>query len=240
MKTKLSIILFGAFFAFSLTSVQAQDTRIGLKGGAALYTTTGSISAFGTSIEEKSDPHFGFAAGLFVEKPFSDIISGQFEVLYVQKGGKDELDDTDFEDAEIEDGNLTLSYIDVPVMVKVNVPVEGNVSPFLYGGGFAGYLLDAQAESGGESIDEEGFELKDLLKDINYGFVLGGGVSFGKISLDIRYDMGLANIFDSESDLIQDLLDEFGDVEGGDEIQDLLDGIEITTSGFLFTLGVSF
>lgn len=189
---------------------------------------------------KKSDPHFGFAAGLFVEKPFSDIVSGQFEVLYVQKGGKDELDDADFEDAEIEDGNLALSYVDVPVMVKVNVPLEGNVSPFLYGGGFAGYLLDAQAESGGESIDEEGFELKDLLKDINYGIVLGGGVSFGKISLDIRYDMGLANIFDSESDLIQDLLDEFGDVEGGDEIQDLLDGIEITTSGFLFTLGVSF
>lgn len=238
MKTNLSIILFVAFFAFSFNVAQAQDTRIGLKGGATLYTTTAGVSAFGASIEEKSDPKLGFAAGLFVEKPFSDIISGQFEVLYVQKGGTGDTDDAEFDDVEIQDGGLTLSFVDVPVLLKANIPLDGDVQPFVYGGPFAGYLLDASAESGGESFDE--VEIKDLLKDVNFGLVFGGGVSFGKISLDIRYDLGLANIFDSESELIQDLLNEFG--EGGDteEIQGLLDGIEITTSGLLFTVGFSF
>lgn len=238
MKTNLSVIFLAAFFAFSCNKAQAQDTRIGLKGGAALYTTTRSLSAFGTSIEQKSDPHFGFAAGLFVEKPFSDLVSGQFEVLYVQKGGKDEVADSEIEDAASEAGSLTLSYADVPAMLKINIPLDGNVRPFLYGGDFAGYLLNAQAKSGGESVDE--IDITDLLTEINYGIVLGGGVSFGNISLDLRYDMGLANIFDSESTIIQELLEEFGDVEGGEEIQELLEGMEITTSGLLLTLGISF
>ncbi|MDX1640608.1 MAG: porin family protein [Balneolaceae bacterium] len=236
MKTNLSIILLTAIFAFSLSmDARAQDTKFGLKGGAALYSTTASVSGFGESIEEKSGQRFGFAAGLFIESPFSDIVSGQIEALYVQKGGKDDL-----EDAEVEDGDLTLSYVDVPVMIKANIPLDGNVQPFVYGGGFAGYLLDAQAESDGQSVEEEGFELKDVLKDVNYGLVFGGGVSFGNISVDIRYDLGLANIFDSESDLIQELLNEFGETDEIQEIEQLLDGIEITTSGLQFTVGISF
>lgn len=235
MKNRMITICLAAMIAGSFSLAQAQDTRFGLKGAGALYTTTASISAFGESIEEQSDSKTGFAAGLFIEKPFSDIFSGQIEALYVQKGGKDDL-----AEADVEDGDLTLSYFDLPVMLKVHVPVDGNISPFVYGGGFAGYLFDAQAESGGVSVEDEGVELRDLLADINYGLVVGAGISFGSISIDARYDIGLANIFDSDSDLIRDLLEEFEGEEGFEEIEQLLDGIEVTTSGFQIALGISF
>lgn len=235
MKNKILTICLTVIFISVSTGAHAQDSRFGLKGGATLYSSTASISAFGESIEEESESKIGFAVGLFVEKPFSDLISGQLEALYVQKGGKD-----DVAEADLEDGDLTLSYIDVPAMLKINVPLDGDISPFVYGGGFAGYLLDAQAESDGVSAEDEGIEIKDLLSDINYGLVFGAGVSFGMLSVDIRYDLGLANIFDSDSDLIQELLEEFEGQEGSQEIEQLLDGIEITTSGFQFTLGISF
>jgi len=229
-------VIIVAFLALNISLAQAQETNIGLKGGAALYSTTLSFSGFGESLDETSDMRTGFAAGLFVEKPFSDIVSIQFEGLFVQKGGKDEVEQADV-DVDVEDGDLTLSYVDVPVMLKVNIPLDGNIKPFLYGGGFAGFLIDAEAEADGQSAGDAGIEIKDLLEDLNYGAVFGGGVSFGKISIDIRYDLGIANIFDKDSDFINELIDEAGDeLDGLDGLDELLDGIEITTSG----LGVTF
>lgn len=239
-KNRIPVIIV-AFLAFSISMAQAQDARFGLKGGAALYSTTASISALGFSEEETTDFRMGFTAGLFIEKSFSDLISGQVEGLYVQKGGKDEVSGEDF-DAGVgtSDGDLLLTYIDIPVMLKINIPLESNVSPFLYGGGFAGYLLDASAEANGQSAEDEGVEIKDLLTDLNYGAIFGAGITFGAFTLDIRYDLGLANIFDKDSDLINDLKNEFGDVEGIEQLDELLDGIEITTSGLMVTAGISF
>lgn len=241
MNKNLTAICIAAVFAISFTiEAQAQqESRVGLKGGLTMYSTTASISALGFSEEETTESKMGFAAGLFIEKSFSDIISGQIEGLYVQKGGKDELSEADA-GLEVNDGNLTLSYIDVPAMLKFHIPLDAEVSPFVYGGGFAGYLLDASAEANGQSADDEGVELKDLLTDLNYGVILGAGVTFGAFTLDIRYDMGLANIFDKDSDLINDLRNELGDVEGLDQLDELLDGIEITTSGLMVTAGISF
>ncbi len=240
MKTSISIFCVVVLFVLSLSEVHAQDTKVGLKGGAALYSSTLSINLslpaeLGGNIseEETSDIKTGFAAGIFIEKPFSDLISGQIEALYVQKGGKEEVSE---DEIEVEDGGLTLSYIDIPVLLKINVPLESNIRPFVYGGGFAGYLLDASAEANGEDVDDQ-VELKDFLTDLNYGLIFGAGVSFGSISVDLRYDLGLANIFDSESDAFGDFENEIGDIEG---LQELLDGIEVTTSGFMATIGFSF
>ena len=233
MKLNFYAFLLAALFLFGTTHAQAQETKFGLKGGAALYTVTASISAFGESEEEKSDTHTGFGAGLFAEIPVSDIVSLQLEGLYMQKGASDELDE-----ADIDDGDLTLSYIDVPIFLRFNLPLDEKIRPFVYGGGFAGYLLDAEAESGGESVDE--IEIADLLTDINYGVVLGGGVSFGKLTLDVRYDIGLANLFDSESPLIDDLLQDANGFITPEELQTILDGIELTTGGLFFSLGISF
>lgn len=239
----LIIVCTAVVFAISfVVEAEAQEeSRVGLKGGLGLYSTTASVSFSGLSAEETSDSRVGFAAGLFIEKPFSDIVSGQIEALYVQKGGKDKVSDEDIdEDFEIDagDGDLTLSYIDVPVMLKINIPIESDIGPFVYGGGFAGYLLDATVKADGESIDA--IEIKDLLTDLNYGLIFGAGVNFGAVSFDIRYDLGLANIFDKDSNLFSDLEDEFGDEEGFEELEEILDGIEISTSGFMFTVGYMF
>lgn len=220
---------------------QAQrESRVGLKGGAGLYSSTVSISFSGLSVEETSGSKIGLAAGIFIEKPFSELISGQVEALYIQKGGKESASGSDIDlDVEVGDGKLTLSYIDVPALLKVHIPIKSEeVSPFVYGGGFVGYLLDATASTDDQSIDA--LDIKDLLKDLNYGLVLGAGVNFGSISLDFRYDMGVANILDTDSELFEELENEFDGEEGFEDFNELLEGIEISTSGFSFTVGYAF
>ena len=209
MKKIISLICIAGMIAFGFNDAQAQDTRFGLKGGLTMYSMETSVMGF----SETSDNKLGFTGGLFVEKPFSDMFSLQFEALYVQKGGDDS-------DEVIGDGTLTLSYVDVPVLLKVNIPLDGDISPFIYGGGFAGYLIDATAEGNGESMD-----VGDFFEDLNYGLMFGAGVSFGMAHVDIRYDMGLANLIDDGG--------EMGDVFGNG-------GIEVTTKGFMITAGISF
>jgi hypothetical protein len=215
MKKLLSAFCIAGLLALSINDVEAQDTRFGLKGGLSLYTLTDSFGG----VEETSDSKLGFAAGIFVEKPFTDIFSLQVEGLFVQKGGE-------YADDDWGDESITLSYVDVPVLLKANIPLEGNATPYLYGGGFVGYLVDASAEEDGVS-----FEIDEFTNDINYGLSFGAGVSFGAFNLDIRYDLGLADIYD-EGDLSDDL-GEWGDFFD-------IGGFESSTSGFMFTAGISF
>ncbi len=215
MKKLIIVLSTAALIALGFNEVEAQDTRFGLKGGLSLYSITDSFGEF----EETSNRNLGFAAGIFVEKPFTDIFSLQVEGLFVQKGGE-------YEDSEFGDEIITLSYVDVPVLLKVNIPLDGNASPYAYGGGFIGYLVDASAEENGASID-----IDEFTKDINYGLSFGAGVSFGAFNIDIRYDLGLADIYD-EGDLLDDL-GEWGDFFG-------LSDIKATTSGLMFTAGISF
>lgn len=240
MKKNLIVICIAIVFAtVGVSESQAQEeSRVGLKAGAGLYSTTTSVSFSGFSAEQTSDSKIGLTAGIYLEKPFSELISGQVEALYVQKGGKDDISGSDTDlDVEVVagGGKLTLSYIDVPALLKIYIPIKSEeVSPFIYGGGFIGYLLDATATTNEGSIDE--LDIKDLLKDLNYGLMLGAGVNFGAISLDFRYDLGLANILDTDSDLF----DEFDDEEGVEEFNEILEGIEISASGFSFTVGYVF
>lgn len=211
MKKLVSIICVAGLFALSVNDIQAQDTRFGIKGGATLYSITTDFGGFG---EESTDSKIGFAAGLYVEKPFTELFSLQVEGLFVQKGGE-ESDDL------FGDASSTLSYVDVPVLLRVNVPLDGSAQPYVYAGGYLGYLIDATAD------DED---ISEFLNDFNYGLAFGAGVSFGMLSLDIRYDLGLGNIYDDSE--FEDLGD-FGDFFGNASF-------ESTVSGLMLTAGISF
>lgn len=209
MKKQILILLTAGLFAALFTDANAQNSRIGIKGGATSYQTT---TEFG-GIESTSDSKIGFTAGLFAEFALSNIISIQPEVLYVQKGGED--NDEDFGDSA-----MTLSYVDVPLLLKLNVPLEGSVKPYAIGGPYVGYLIDATDDFEGESED-----IKDFFEDLNYGVMFGAGVNIGSFHIDIRYDMGLANIYAGN--------EEFDEFFGeGNFVVDF--------SGLMLTAGISF
>ena len=219
-------------FAFTAIELSAQETRFGLKGGATFYKGTIEVGLGGFNIEATSDAELGFAGGIFAEFPLNDFISIQPEVLYMQKNSKesDDFFDTgfdDFDDFDDESATTNLSYIDVPLLLKLNVPLDGNIQPYIAAGPFVGYLLDAKAKVEG---DEE--DLKEFMKDINYGVIFAAGINFGKIGVEFRYDMGLANIFDEDALLNGDDFDDdfgLGDID-----------VNATLSGFSLMLTVGF
>jgi hypothetical protein len=200
MKKILTILCIAGLFAFTVSETQAQDTRFGIKGGLSFYKVAGdfSIDFMGSSLSESFDTgtKMGFHGGIFMEKPLNQFLSIQPEVNFIQKGSResdDFGDDIDSFFGAFEDDGVTMSYIDVPLLLKVNIPLGENLTPFLSAGGYLGYLLGAEVEFEGSTED-----ISNDVKDISYGLLFGAGVNFGFIFVEARYDHGMSNLFEND------------------------------------------
>lgn len=200
----ITIIL---FLSMSIDKSQAQERSFGIKGGAAGYQLTSELGDFSST----SDRKIAFEAGIFGEFPINRLLAIQPEVVFVQKGGEETSQ-------SLGSSSVTLNYIDVPLLLKINAPVDGSLQPFIFGGPYAGYLIEATSDSEGESQD-----LTELLNEIHYGLKVGVGVNIGPVLIDARYDMGVANLYKEDEEL------------------DGFDGdFEFTTTGFVLSLGLTF
>lgn len=184
MKQLIKVGLLAASMLFITSQAMAQSTSIGIKGGGTLYQ--GVIEFMG--VEETTDASFAFGGGLFIEMPINRFVSIQPEILFLMKGAED--------DAMLGmSGSFTntFSYIDVPLMLRLNIAVLDGLTPYVLGGPYAGYLLKAEMEHGGTKED-----ITDDFKSINFGAKIGGGLKFGALSIELMFDMGLVNILDED------------------------------------------
>ncbi len=151
----------------------------GLKGGLNFSDITGD------DVPDETERRNGFNGGVFVNLDVAHLISIRPEIAYSQRGAT-VIDD------QVE-SQWNLSYIEVPVLFKVKIPMA---NPTFLPGFFAGpsfaYLLNSDLESG-----ETGeVDLKDHTKSIDVGIVVGFGIGFGPLSVDARYNFGLNSIDD--------------------------------------------
>ena len=164
------------------------------------YKAIGGVG-FGTlSFDDEGESEFfdgartGFIIGGGGSFPVGNTVSIGVELLYNQKGAKG---------SEVgEEATIKLDYIEIPIVV--NFPfAAGNTRPFVYGGFAPAFAVSRKVE-----FEEDGFEgendLDDELKSFDNSLVLGGGVRFGQMAAEVRYNLGLQNIADD---------DELGDVK---------------------------
>ncbi len=227
MKHSLSITLTALLFlSLGSSAALTQDMRFGAKAGISLFNTTTSFSGGGFSVEATSDRRLGFAAGAYAIIPINDRFSFQPELMFVQKGGKMTDDDFFFEDDDFfEDeggtSELIFNYLDIPLLVRFDIPVEASAAPYLTAGPVLGILL-----SGREKFNGESTSIADELKSLNFGLSLGAGLAFNQFHVDLRYEIGLSNILDME---MEDDIDDFMDFD-----------FSVKTSGLLLTVGIAF
>ena len=159
-----------------------------------------NIANLGGSDVEGTDSRTALVFGVFVDVPLSPIFSIQPEVLYSMQGAKEKETDN----GTTVDITYKLDYIQIPVLVKVNVPVQGsNVKPSVFAGPALGINTTAKAKGEGGGVSAE-VDLKDLgmpVKSTDFSLVFGAGIGFGAgsmtIDFDARYWLGLSSIDDS-------------------------------------------
>jgi hypothetical protein len=178
---KFLIVSLAILFVAALMP-QAAAAGVGVKGGYAMskLAFTGTLDPGFVNLKAPmGGVFFGIGLGLFTIQP---------EILYVRmgerlEGGADWMEDR-------------IDYIQVPLLLKVNV-LPGPVSPMIFGGPYGSYRLAAKGVSmiAGEPGE---VDLKDEIKTTDFGIVFGGGIDFKlgvvKLSAEVRYNLGLANI----------------------------------------------
>lgn len=195
------ILLFFAFVAISVVSINAQDNlKWGVMAGmnVSKYTFTGF------------DNRIGFHAGVKAELGLSQEESGaymDFAALLTLKGAK-------IDGGAIASFKFNPYYLEVPVHIGYKYAVNddfalfGSVGPYIAVGLFGKAKFNMGSAigdlAGMEGIEVEGMEGKSLSEDIfgddgfkrfDFGLGLKAGVEFSKkYQVAISYDFGLIDV----------------------------------------------
>ena len=173
-------------------SVTAQVTFVpGVKGGLSIST----LSASGESWLSLRRP----ALGAFLSINLDKTVSIQPEVYWLTKGGASVSYYFDPMGPVIEmESQWSLSYIHLPVLVKLHPIPRGTFRPVLFAGPAFDILLRAVRADyyDGQRMDDS--NITDAYKSTGWDIVAGAGleVALNKVMLvaEARYTLGLTNI----------------------------------------------
>lgn len=192
MKTLRTILT--ALLVISLP-VCARGLTAGLKGGLNISSFTGKdAKPEGGSIIQNS----GFIAGGYVVFPVKNQFGFQPEFLISEKGAtyKFVLPDLPGVGDMSYETSVKLTYLELPLLARYDVPSRGAAKPNLLFGPAFGIKMSARAETRSLGAAESGSVTG--IKTIDPGLVLGGGIDIGtakgKLTLELRYTLGLATI----------------------------------------------
>jgi len=94
-------------------------------------------------------------------------------------------------------GNVKIGYIEVPLILRVNLPLV-IVKPALYAGPAISFQTSCDLEaSGGSGVpcSDVGYDVKST----DLSGIIGAGVGVGPITLDVQYDVSFSNILDDST-----------------------------------------
>lgn len=194
-KTILSL----ALLAGLTSAAQAQTgLKLGLKGGFNGSTFSGSDS-------KGSEYKAGFAAGGLLNYGFTDKFSVQGELLYSQKGASQDKvsyvsgTSTTGVPTIANDGTakITLGYIDVPVLLKVNTGEDGKGFYFEVGpqGSFILHQRTFLENGSGKQVGSSGTSTDAFNKAV-IGYVGGLGYQITSgVGVGVRYTGDISQVY---------------------------------------------
>ena len=146
-----------------------------------------------------------FTGGLRFGWPVAKQLEMQTGLLYVVKGvsyGRSIVTDQSGNPiGEVETTHVQ-NVVEVPALLRWGIPVDWRVRPVLLGGPFASFETSERDKlTGALSVSQD----SEILKNTDYGVILGSALEMkagpGRLILEGRYDLGLANLgaFDASS-----------------------------------------
>jgi hypothetical protein len=119
--------------------------------------------------------------GTFFTQALGEDVGIRYEGAYVEKG------------AEQAGFTITLDYIESGALLQLG-GVSGTGGPYALVGPTFALLAGSRLSGNGESVD-----LSDEVESSDVGFVFGGGLRLGAVSVEGRYSLGLLNVAKEES-----------------------------------------
>lgn len=182
MKKLIAIAVVAGFLVPAIAGAEANGiTGKGIKLGLNYTNATGSDVKDAKAV-------LGIAAGGFLTYSINDMWAIQPELLYSQKGYKYEFDFLGTTVAS----SIATTYLDIPILVRLNIPTEGTMKPNIVLGPSVGILMSAKAKASVAGITVATTDVKKDSASTDIGMVVGAGIESGTMSYDLRYQMGLS------------------------------------------------
>jgi hypothetical protein len=195
---KKVLLSLGLLAGFAGAANAQTGVKYGVKGGFNLSSYTGG-GDIGTSTGFKP----GFSAGVLVNFGMSDNTSIQIEGLYSQKGAF--IDNAQYVNTNNQYNGQqyrsTLSYIDVPVLFKVNTGEDGkgfffNLGPQASFAVGAREFFRPQGAGAGSPAEVNASRGRDALVPVGIGYVGGIGYQITSgLGLEARYTGDFSNVY---------------------------------------------
>lgn len=173
-KIKLSLLI---LFIGMASFIGAQNSSFSIKGGL-------NISNFYGDNLNNQNMKTGFHVGIgadFEFAPNSSLISGLF---FSTKGAK-------YKNGLVET-NVTAGYLQLPVHIAFKIDVMPGTKVVFHAGPYAAYGVGGKMRIG--TLEMNTFDDDLGFKPFDAGLGLGVGAEFGRILVDIGWDLGLTNI----------------------------------------------
>jgi hypothetical protein len=169
----------------------AQGLEFGAKGGVGI-TSVSNVSEITSTSDSDAARRFGPVFGGFAAAPLRGRLSIQAEALVSIRGARLDVDSND-------DETLRLTYLDVPVLVKLTAPSGGDDKAlYVIGGPYIGFNLQAKVREGDEDRD-----IADRVTGTDFGVMVGAGLQGRRWLVEGRYSAGLKNIATDSDDSVK-------------------------------------
>jgi opacity protein-like surface antigen len=166
------------------TPTFAQGTVFGVKGGI----TFPSLS-FDDEDGGEASSRTSYAIGAFVGIPITPMISVQPEFLWAPAG-------TEVTGPELggETGEVSFNQVQVPVLLKTNIG-KSSTRPFVVVGPVFGFKASKlKIKVGDFETDDPADTDDDTVSSTDVAIAFGGGVDVGKLSVEVRYNLGVKDL----------------------------------------------
>jgi hypothetical protein len=219
---------FGLFVVvFMLSQSAAAEPWVSFGAKAGLYTSnTTEITASWPQTSFKS----GFAGGVYMDYAFNRYFSLQPEILYVMKGLNGGIANSMFD----VDYSARFDYIEIPLLAKFTLAGRSRFSPYIFAGPGVGInikFIDLRSDE----IQSGSSDWSAIMNRAELCFSFGGGckygIGLGGITADIRFDLGLSNVY-SGGKVTREL--------GGYETTDTIVAGSSRNLGFAMLVGYNF
>ena len=172
----LGVLVGGFALLAASVPAAAQGVGVGIKGGVV-------FSKFTTDVL-KPDSRVGWQAGLFFGGGRESFIGVQTELNWLRK-------ETDYNLAGTSFGTVTLDYLQIPVLLRVNAATRSKNGLAIYliaGPSFEAKIHASVTGFGNPSISATDFQNFDV------GLMFGGGVELSRFIIEGRYSKGLLEV----------------------------------------------
>lgn len=185
-----------AMLGFAGTASAQEGVGFGIKGGVRYpdFTTD----------DLELDNRMGWQAGVFFGGNRDGVLGLQAELNWL----RNEADVPSI--GGVPAGTVTLDYLQVPVLLKLNAGTKSSYAFNLYGivgPSFEVLVRDEVTVFGGPTVTDLQFE------DVHVGLMFGGGIEVSRFILEARYSKGL-NTIDKNLDLTDVKLNSFAVLAG--------------------------